>query len=140
MSSYIRPEIKRQVIKRAGSCCEYCRINQDDRLLTFEVDHIIAEKHEGETVLENLCLACTKCNRNKGSDIASIDRDTRQVTLLYNPRTQKWDEHFRLNEATIEALSAEGRVTIRILQLNEPTSLEERSGLIKVGRYPCQSE
>jgi hypothetical protein len=138
MSSYVSAELRREVIKRADNCCEYCRLGQDDYFYSFEIDHIIAEKHEGETVLENLALACPNCNRNKGSDIASIDRDTRQVTLLYNPRTQNWDEHFRLNSATIEALTAEGRVTIRILQLNEATSLEERSGLIEVGRYPCK--
>jgi hypothetical protein len=140
MSSYIPIEIRRQVIKRAGKCCEYCLLSEEDRLLGFEIDHIIAEKHDGKTVLENLALACPNCNRNKGSDIATIDRDTRQVTLLYNPRTQQWGEHFRLNGALIEGLSAEGRVTIRILQINEPSYLEERVGLIELGRYPCKVE
>ncbi|MBX3436655.1 MAG: HNH endonuclease [Planctomycetaceae bacterium] len=47
----------------------------DERAAYFrhEPDHIIAEKHGGETTAENLALACFDCNWFKGSDIASLD-------------------------------------------------------------------
>src|SRR5687767_14594636 len=66
-----------------------------------EPDHIVAFKHGGETVPENLALACFDCNRFKGSDIASVDPLSGDVTSLFNPRTQQWSEHFRLLDGRI---------------------------------------
>lgn len=60
--TYISAELRRQVIDRAGGCCEYCLMNTKDRLLPFEIDHIISEKHGGLTDSDNLCLACYRCN------------------------------------------------------------------------------
>jgi len=71
--TYISPQLRRAVTERAGDCCEYCRISQSDQFFVFEIDHIIAEKHGGQTLSENLCLSCPDCNAFKGSDIASID-------------------------------------------------------------------
>lgn len=42
------------VWQRAHSRCEYCQLAQAHSLLPFEVDHIIARKHDGATVPENL--------------------------------------------------------------------------------------
>ena len=52
--TYISAEIRRQVTARAGNCCEYCRLSQEDNTFSFQVDHIIAEKHGGSTELDNL--------------------------------------------------------------------------------------
>ena len=38
-----------------------------------EVDHVVAEKHGGTTVETNLAFTCWRCNRHKGTDLASID-------------------------------------------------------------------
>lgn len=46
------------VWKRAHHCCEYCRMPQIYDEIPFEIDHIIAEQHEGKTVASNLALAC----------------------------------------------------------------------------------
>jgi 5-methylcytosine-specific restriction endonuclease McrA len=88
--TYILAELRRQVIERAGGCCEYCRIQVADRLLPFEIDHVIAEKHGGATDANNLCVACFRCNSFKGSDIASIDPLTGNPAFLYHPRLQTW--------------------------------------------------
>lgn len=135
--SHIAEALRQQVIERAHGCCEYCRIDQDDVLLPHEIDHIIAEKHRGQTVAANLCLSCIYCNRNKGSDISSIDLETMQLARLFNPRTDIWSEHFRLTGNRIEPLTSEGRVTEFVLQLNSPAQLERRAILIPLGRYPC---
>jgi 5-methylcytosine-specific restriction endonuclease McrA len=92
--THIPEALRRQVIARARGCCEYCLIHQDDVLAAHEVDHILAEKHRGATILENLCLSCLRCNRHKGSDFASIDVDTGEVAMLFNPRTDQWTQHF----------------------------------------------
>jgi hypothetical protein len=54
MTTYVNTQLRQEVIERAGHCCEYCRINQEDQFFAFEIDHIIAEKHGGPTVTENL--------------------------------------------------------------------------------------
>jgi len=59
-------ELRRQVVERAGHCCEYCLLPQELAASTPQVDHVIAEKHGGQTVIENLALSCTVCNRRKG--------------------------------------------------------------------------
>jgi HNH endonuclease len=136
--TYIPVELHRLVTTRAGNCCEYCRLSQEDSSFTFHIEHVIAEKHGGATAESNLCLSCPECNTFKGSDIASLDytSGTGVLTLLFNPRGQHWDDHFRLNGSVIEALTPEGRVTITILQMNRPEALVERDVFIKLGTYP----
>jgi len=84
------PDALRKIIgERANNCCEYCLIRQEVSLYSHEVDHIIPEKHRGKTDADNLCLSCMECNRHKGSDFASFDPNTDEVTLLFNPRIDK---------------------------------------------------
>jgi hypothetical protein len=99
------------------------------------MEHIISEKHGGITSLDNLALACPYCNRAKGTDLGSIDPETNQLTPFFNPRTQQWQEHFTLVDATIAPQTAEGRVTVLILQFNHPARVLERAGLIAIGQF-----
>jgi glutaredoxin len=134
MTTYVPASLRRQVIQRAGGRCEYCHYPQNAALLAFEMEHIVAEKHGGQTSLENLALACPYCNRAKGTDLGSIDPQTNQLTPFFNPRTQEWREHFQLVSAAIVPLTAEGRVTALILQFNEPQRLQERQRLLAGGQ------
>jgi hypothetical protein len=135
--TYISSELRRHVIERAGGCCEYCRMRIEDRLLPFELDHIIAEKHGGATDADNLCVACYRCNSFKGSDIASADPETGKATFLFHPRKQYWKDHFRLVDAVIEPLTPEGRVTVFLLRFNMAIHVAQRAALIREGLYPC---
>ena len=54
-----------------------------NRRLPFEVDHIIARKHRGETISSNLALSCFHDNSHKGSNIAGIDPRSREVVPLF---------------------------------------------------------
>src|SRR5258708_35822763 len=136
--TYVPVELHRLVTTRAGNCCEYCRLSQEDSSFTFHIEHVIAEKHGGATAESNLCLSCPECNTFKGSDIASFDHfsGTAVLTLLFNPRTQRWDNHFRLTRNIIESLTPEGRVTVSILRLNRPEALAERDIFMNLGTYP----
>ena len=136
--TYIPAELRRVVVQRAGGCCEYCRLSREDHILPFEIDHIVSEKHRGATSADNLCLSCWDCNNAKGSDIASADPETGFPAFLYHPRRQHWEDHFRLEGMMIVPLTAEGRVTEILLQLNAPERVKEREILIRLGRYPCQ--
>jgi hypothetical protein len=142
-STYISAALRRDVIDRAGNCCEYCRISQEDIFFAYEIDHIIAEKHGGPTRTENLCLSCPECNAYKGSDIASVDWVNGEViAALYHPRRHVWNDHFQLDVASglIEPLSAQGRVTVFLLHLNDADRLMDRKLLMDEDRYPCRKE
>lgn len=125
--SYIPVALRRLVTERAQSQCEYCRFPQSFSLFAFELEHIIAEKHDGVTEADNLALSCPYCNRFKGTDLGSIDPLTRQLTPFFHPRTQRWADHFRLEPSgEIVPLTPEGRVTAKILQFNHPERILER--------------
>jgi len=111
---------------RAAGLCEYCRISERFTLAEHEIDHVIAVKHGGQTVVENLALCCTVCNRFKGSDIASIDPETGQLTPLFHPRLDRWDDHYEFHNGEIRGLTAKGRITVRLLRMNRPTRIKER--------------
>lgn len=134
--SYVAAALRQQVTERAKASCEYCRFPQSLSFLSFEMEHIIAEKHGGATTAENLALACPYCNRAKGTDLGSLDPETGQLTPFFNPRTQIWTEHFCLDGATITPLTAEGRVTVAILQFNQPDRVQERERLLSGNVYP----
>ena len=80
----------------------------------------------GQTVVDNLALCCAVCNRFKGSDIASIDPETGQVTPLFHPRLDFWDDHYEFRNGEILGLTATGRVTVRLLRMNRPARVKER--------------
>jgi HNH endonuclease len=115
---------------RAGNRCEYCRIPDEYDYLPFAIDHIVAEKHRGETIEQNLALACCHCNGFKGSNIASIDEVSGELVRLYHPRTDKWGEHFVCTNGVIAGRTAVGRATIHVLNINDPERIELRELLI----------
>jgi hypothetical protein len=113
-------------------------IAEDDTCLGCEVDHIISEKHGGLTIEDNLALACAFCNQAKGSDVGSIVWQTRAFVRFFNPRIDRWNEHFRLLNYRIEPLTEIGIVTAQILRFNSVERLLERQALVLVKRYPSE--
>jgi hypothetical protein len=136
MSSYINATLRRLVAARAENLCEYCLIHEEDSFFGCEVDHIISEKHGGQTEANNLAYACAFCNRSKGSDVGSIVQGTGIFVRFFNPRRDLWTEHFVLNGVTIHTLSDIGEVTAYILDFNNVERLFERQTLQDIGRYP----
>jgi hypothetical protein len=107
-------------------------------MLSFphEPDHIIAVKHRGETVADNLALACFDCNRFKGTDLASVDPLSGQMVPLFNPRSQAWSDHFATEGGRIAPLTPVGRATEQLLRLNLPDRVEVRATLAASQRFP----
>ena len=116
--------------------CEYCLIHEQDAGFPHQIDHIVSRKHGGLSTLENLAFACVLCNRYKGADVASIDSQTGELVRLFNPRQDRWVDHFRLDGATIVPLSAIGGVTASLLRLNGTERMAERLLLQELGTYP----
>ncbi|MBY0227665.1 MAG: HNH endonuclease [Gemmataceae bacterium] len=134
--THIPAELRRLMVARAEGLCEYCLIAVEDTFLGTAADHIISEKHGGPTAEENLAQACAACNNAKGSDVGSIDWATRQFHRFFNPRTDRWADHFRLGDGIIEGVSPIGSVTARLLRFNDAARVLERRALGAAGRYP----
>lgn len=118
---------KRLVRERASGRCEYCHMAEAwEPFFTYHVEHIIARQHDGADDLANLCLACHHCNSFKGPNLTSLDPDGRTVTTLFNPRTQSWKDHFRIADGRVIGLSAVGRTTVFLLQMNAAHRVELR--------------
>jgi HNH endonuclease len=129
-------DLRQKVAERAQHCCEYCRLPERWTSLPFQLDHVVAEKHDGETSLENLAYACLHCNSFKGPNIAGHDSRTGDVVRLFNPRRDRWDEHFEWDGPSMVARTAIGRITIAVLRTNLPYRLAVRASLIDEGLFP----
>jgi hypothetical protein len=136
MADRVSTELRRLVAEHADYLCEYCLIAEEDTFYGCEVDHIISAKHGGATEAYNLAYACAFCNRHKGSDIASLSTETGTLVRFFNPRVDRWAEHFQPDGFDINPATEIGKVTARILHFNDEERVLERRELSAVGRYP----
>ena len=136
MNGEIPKELRQLVVERAHGCCEFCLVPQAAGVYRHEPDHIVPVQHDGKTESNNLALACIRCNRRKGPNVGSFDPETGKLVPFFNPRQEVWQEHFRLEGAVIQPLTPQGRVTVKILRLNDANRVAERERLIAEGWYP----
>jgi hypothetical protein len=127
----VNRELVRKVVERAGHRCEYCLLPEGALLLPFQIDHVIAEKHGGSTVEDNLALACPHCNRFKGPNIAGIDVESGDAVRLFHPRKDIWREHFNWDGARVAGCTPIGRATVQVLAMNADDLLLIRIELLK---------
>jgi hypothetical protein len=111
-------ELGRHVEERAAKRCEYCRMHQALQGATFHVDHIVPRCLGGLSELSNLAWACPGCNLYKANRVDALSRDAGQPVPLFNPRTDRWTDHFRWNGYHIEGITPVGRATVNLLALN----------------------
>jgi hypothetical protein len=122
------PRLREVVRRRAGNACEYCRMPQAATpLIPFHVEHIVSKQHGGTDDASGLALACDRCNAYKGPNLTSIDPDTRTLAALFNPRRDVWSNHFVVRGGQILGLTATGRATVRLLNMNAPRRAELRA-------------
>jgi hypothetical protein len=121
---------------RGHGCCEYCLLPSQFASNPFEIDHIVAKQHGGQTVAGNLALVCFACNHHKGPNLAGVDPRTRKKTWLYNPRRHTWQRHFRWDGPILIGRTAVGRTTIMVLAINLAHRLSQRAALIEEGLFP----
>ena len=118
---------RRLVRRRADNRCEYCRAHQDDEpFFRYQIEHVIAIQHGGTDDDDNLALACSHCNRHKGPNLAGIDPETGAMERLFHPRRQVWNDHFEIRGSFIIGTTPTGRVTVRVLGINDPARVELR--------------
>jgi hypothetical protein len=110
-------------------------VHEEDAAFPHEVDHVISRQHGGQHNKDNLAYACMLCNRLKGTNLSSLDR-AGALVRLYNPRSDVWRDHFRLDGAVIQPLTTEAEATARLLRFNLAERVRERAVFQKLGRYP----
>src|SRR5438045_4681009 len=124
----ISAQIRAQVRGRAQNACEYCRLHQNDSpLAALHVELIIPKIHDGSDDLDNLALACIDCNLHKGTNLTGIDPETNEITQLFHPRRQEWEDHFEWQGIYLAGKTATGTTTIRVLNINSEDQVALRS-------------
>lgn len=134
--SYIPAELRRLVIARAGGRCEYCHLSQAGQEATFHIDHIVPVSAGGQTVADNLALACVSCSLRKSARQFALDPQTGEEAPVYNPRSDVWVEHFRWDGVHLAGLTSTGRATVEAFEMNRPLILAIRQEEIAYGRHP----
>lgn len=134
LQSVMDEETKRFVRERADNRCEYCRVQQQFYPdFTFHIEHIVARQHGGRDDPENLALSCHLCNSKKGPNLSGLDPETGLLTRLFNPRTDRWDEHFRSENGQIVGLTELGRTTAHVLDMNSEVRTRIRREILRLG-------
>ncbi|MFN8458650.1 MAG: HNH endonuclease [Anaerolineae bacterium] len=138
MASTISSTLRRQVQKRAAGRCEYCHTSERLTGLSLEVDHIVPQAQGGVSNINNLCLACRRCNAYKSAHIEGVDPQTGHQVSLFNPRLDNWIEHFAWDETGTLILGQTplGRATVAALRMNDPLVVRARALWVSAGWHP----
>jgi hypothetical protein len=135
---YIPALLKQAIIDRANGCCEYCRSQARFSMQSFSIEHIIPLSANGETIFENLALACQGCNNYKYNKTMGGNPVSRELVSLFHPRQQHWKDHFTWNDdyTLIIGLTPTGRATVTTLKLNRDGLVDLRRILFPIGEHP----
>lgn len=135
---YIPAELRRRVTEEGRSRCGYCLTSQAIVAVPMHIEHIVPLAVGGQTVPENLWLACPLCNGYKGVQTHAVDPETSERVPLFHPRAQRWDEHFAWSEDGTEIIgqTSVGRATVQALRLNNAYSVPSRRVWVAAGWHP----
>jgi hypothetical protein len=133
----VSKEQRQQVTERANGLCEYCQ-TAEIIVVMLEVDHIKPESAGGATHLDNLCFICRGCNSFKHDFQTAVDPDTSQSVALFNPRQDRWEDHFKWSDdgTLVIGLSPTGRATIDRLRMNRDGIVASRRLWVEAGWHP----
>jgi hypothetical protein len=136
--AYVPELVRRRVAEAAQWQCGYCQTQETLVGYALHIEHIVPLAAGGTSEEANLWLACCVCNNAKGTQTRGEDPDSGGEALLFNPRTQSWDEHFVWHAGGIEVFGRTpvGRATVRALQMNTPLRVETRRRWVEVGWHP----
>ena len=134
--AYIPVTLRRVVIQRADNHCEYCGLAQVSQIATFHIDHVVPVAAGGQTSESNLALACVSCSLRKAARLTVFDPETGLEAPFFNPRTDRWSDHFQWEGTFAVGISAVGRAAVEVLALNRPAVLLIREEEAQRGRHP----
>lgn len=127
-----------EVSHRAAHRFEYCRAPEAIVNFPFEVEHVIPICHDGADEHANLALACRSCNIRKAGHLTGFDQITQKETDLFNPRLDRWEDHFRVDKETgaVFGETEIGRATVARLEMNSENQLTARLQWMRLGLFP----
>ncbi|TBR57771.1 HNH endonuclease [Westiellopsis prolifica IICB1] len=137
--------------RRARFLCEYCHSPEYLSPNRFTIDHILPQSLGGSDDVENLALACHRCNERRYNFTKGTDPQTQKIVSLFNPRQQLWSEHFiwTVDGLNIIGNTPVGRATCDRLDINderhdEGAIRDARRFWVQAGWHPpaddpCQS-
>ena len=130
--------MRAQVLADAGGRCGYCLSSEEITGTPLEIEHIVPEALGGLTTQGNLWAVCRYCNLLKSDQVAVVDPDTTEFTALFNPRTQRWSDHFVWSEGGlyIRGRTPIGRATVVVLDLNRALLVRARAYWMSAGWHP----
>lgn len=136
----ISKPIRDWVFTRANYRCEYCLTPQEFSGSQMNLEHIVPIAQGGSSDTDNLCLSCAWCNSYKWAKTTGTDPETSSTFPLFNPRQQKWQDHFQWDESetNIIGLTAVGRATIATLKMNNIYIVPARRHWLDAGWRPHQ--
>jgi len=136
--AYIPADLRRHIAEEARYRCGYCLTSQTIVAMPLHLEHLIPLAAGGETMADNLWLACPLCNGYKGTQTHAVDPETGEGVSLFNPRTQHWHEHFAWSAdgTMIIGQTPVGRATVVALRLNNEYVVPSRRVWVAAGWHP----
>lgn len=112
------------------------------------IDHITPQSlPDSSDEPDNLALACQRSNGYRYNFTTGIDPETGKNIPLFNPRKQKWSDHFIWSEDGLKVIgiTSTGRATCNRLDLNddrhnEGSIVKARRLWIKGGWHPPEED
>ncbi|MGG6269663.1 HNH endonuclease [Leptolyngbya sp. AN03gr2] len=143
----ISASTRKLIRQRASYLCEYCHSSEEGSTTRFTLDHAQPKSLEGSDDVDNLILACHRCNMRRYNFTTAIDPQTKRVVRLFNPRAHSWAEHFSWSKDGLKVvgLTAIGRATCKRLDMNddehdEGSIIAARRLWIRGGWHPPQGD
>jgi len=103
---------------------------------TFHVEHAVPRSQGGDSTLDNLTWSCPSCNLHKADRVEFLDSQTGILAPIFNPRVDRWTDHFTWSGYRVDGLSPKGRATIAALELNDPRRILVRTAEETFGLFP----
>lgn len=136
---YLPVEVVRRVREAARNRCGYCLSPQRLVMARLEIEHLIPVANGGSNDEANLWLSCPLCNGHKSDRTSALDSETGEAVPLFNPRTQRWPEHFQWSADGLRIIGRTpiGRATVAALHLaDDPDAIIVRGYWVAAGWHP----
>ncbi|CAH7402154.1 HNH endonuclease [Vibrio chagasii] len=117
-SVWSKDYIKRPLLAMSSDKCAFCETKITEESKYLEVEHFHHKDLYKDEVVEwcNLLPSCKKCNGTKG------EHDTK-VEPIINPCVQDPREHLKIWRYRLKGKTSLGKMTVSVLNLNEPDRL-----------------
>ena len=112
---------RQRIRERANFLCEYCHSSEEASASLFTFDHLLPKSRGGSDSEDNLALACHRCNGRRYNFTDGLDPETQTVVPLFNPRRERWHQHFiwSADSQKILGITPIGRATVKRLDMND---------------------